>query len=221
MKTVNTTWNLVAALLIVLLANGIARADSTSTLHGADESPALTGKGVHFAAGFIGHRLDLQDDAYDALYEAGVDLSREGLGMELLGGYRFGPRLSLNLRIATSSHDTGRADLEAGLGLAMFEMLAHLRPGERVQPFLSGGLGGGGLVLSPDKGDDVTLEGAAFAAGGGVDVLISDRWTLGFAYRAAIIDYETATIDLPGSAPVTFRGTGLAHEFGFRWDFRI
>lgn len=118
--------------------------------------------------------------------------------MELLAGHRFGPRLSLNLRLATSTHDTGRADLEAGLGLGMLEVLAHLRPGERVQPFLSGRLGGG-LVLSPNKGDDVTLEGAAFAAAGGVDVLLSDRWTLGFAYRAAVIDYETATIDLPGS----------------------
>lgn len=219
MKNTNTIWNLMAAAVILLLANGIARADGPARIGLAE--PALDGRGVHLAAGFIGHRLDLQDDAYDALYKAGVDLARDGLGMELLAGYRFGPRLSLNLRLATSTHDTGRADLEAGFGLGMLEVLAHLRPGDRVQPFLSGGLGGGGIVLSPDHGEDVTLEGAAFAAGGGVDVLLSDRWTLGFAYRAAVIDYEAGTIDLPGSAPVTFRGAGLAHEFGFRWDFRI
>lgn len=227
MKTGNTIGNLVAAIAIVLLANGIARADGADPgtngaeprMHSAE--PLLDGKGVHLAVGFIGRRLDLQDDAYDALYKAGVDLASEGLGVEFLAGYRFGPRLSLNLRLASSTHDTGRSDLDAGFGLGILEVAAHMRPGERVQPFLSGGLGGGGIVLSPQEGDDVTLEGAAFTAGGGVDVLLSDRWTLGFAYRAAVIDYESATIDLPGSAPVTFRGAGLAHEFGFRWDFRI
>ena len=152
------------AILVALCTPGDA---SASTL-----GPEQNGKGVHLAVGFVGHRLDLQDRAYDALYDVGIDLARDGAGLELLAGYRFGPRLSLNLRLTSSEHDTGREDVKAGFGLAFLEVMAHMRPGERVQPYFTGGLGGGGIVLDPDEGDQVTLEGGAMTAGAGIDVLL-------------------------------------------------
>jgi len=198
---------ILASVAALFAATSIARADAE--------------RGFHLSLGSTGHHLELESSAEETLAKAGIKLGTNGVGGELIAGYRFGPNLSLDLRIAGSELDSGAYGVDAGYGSATLQLVGFLRPGEKVQPYVVGGIGGAGIVLDGGDFDEESLEGSIVSLGVGVDVWASQRWVLGFDYRGSTIDLEATTIERSDAPDLAFDGNGISHEIGFRWGFRF
>lgn len=188
----------------------------------ADDARSLSGFSA--SLGFTGTHLSLQESATDLLEAGGIDLSADGVGLALQLKQELGANFALGLRFA-SSHHAGEDDGtgEVHFGQAMLEMMATLYRGNKTAPYLIGGIGGVGLDLIDTPFEDATLNAGAVTLGGGVDVDLSRRWALGFAYRLTSFqfDRETLVSRRAGEPDRVFDGAGLAHDLSFRWSFRF
>ncbi len=101
----------------------------------------------------------------------------EGGGFFL--GRRFGHRFLLDLQVIGGQHEVdGDAETMTGFwGLLNGTIL--FRHQHRLQPFLRGGIGGGGWSLDyPDGGGSIYSLGTGALAGGGLQVRLGGRWSL-------------------------------------------
>ncbi|HPF70074.1 MAG TPA: hypothetical protein PLQ13_05330 [Candidatus Krumholzibacteria bacterium] len=132
---------------------------------------------------------------------AAVD--HRGSGGGLLLGRRFGDRFLLGLQFAVDAHDMeGIAQKAYGIEMLVTgTVLFHERG--TWQPFLRGGLGGGGLALEHPDDDGTTVSiGTAAVAGGGLQVRLSSRFSLEWEAVAVFTNFLEVH-DNPDGAPDT------------------
>lgn len=208
---------ILAAILLAAAGTLIATPQPADAIDVVPSAVAVR-SGPFASVGFVGTHLQLERRARERLAAAGIDLSSSGIGAELQAGYAFNDHIALELRLLASELATGRYDVAASFGQVLLELVGRLRAEGRVRPFLAGGIGGSAIVLDGGSLDQEALEAAALSAGGGVDVHVSRHWALAFDYRVSVHDFEPHTLAGP-VATVAFDGSGLAHDFGFRWSF--
>jgi len=147
-------------------------------------------KGFYLGLRFAASGLGVDDDG-----ESGFFVKDDGGGVQLFTGYSFNPVFSLQLELGVASHETSVQAIDAGFG--SFAILAHYRfaPGKNFRPFIKGGLGGYGLVLT-DNQTEVRVEGGGAPIGGGFDFFFSRHFSLGVDFTYNIITYNKVTVDL-------------------------
>jgi len=197
--------------LIILAVSTVGSANAT-----------IRDRGFYLSLGSVGVHFDLEDAARADLAEAGVALGSNGNGGELLAGYRFGKYVSLGVRITGTELDTGHRDVDGGLGMFVFEVKGHLRPGQAIQPYVTGGTGGAAIFLDGGgfDGEDA-LEASLMNLGTGVDVNFAKHWTVSFDYRTSVMDFDRTVIPVDYRPHVAFDGSGFAHLMGFRATYRF
>ncbi len=154
----------------------------------------------HFGLQGVGTRRD----RYDVFGVPGVPpgvVDERGRGAGFLLGYRFGDRFLLELQVTYAAHQIADSEAKMADAEALITGTVLFRQRETLQPFLRGGFGGAGevLTLGPDGGSLNAL-GAAAIAGGGLQVRLSSRFSLElevvatFANFLEVRDLSTAGI---------------------------
>jgi len=166
----------------------VAAAMSLAAPAGAQEEGRDRGfyLGLRFAASGLG----VDDDG-----ASGFFVKDDGGGVQLFTGYSFNPVFSLQLELGVAGHETSVQAIDAAFGSVA--LLAHYRfaPGRDFRPYIKGGLGGYGLVLT-DNQAEVRIEGGGVPIGGGFDFFFSRHFSLGVDFTYNIITYNKVTVDL-------------------------
>lgn len=118
-------------------------------------------------------------DVFDreGLPPAGVAESGRGGGLFI--GRRFGDRFLAQLLVSYARHDIEGTTDKLGDVEALLTGTVLFGPERTLQPFLRGGIGGGGQVLESGAGDgNVIAFGPAAVAGGGAQLRLGGRVSL-------------------------------------------
>jgi hypothetical protein len=126
-------------------------------------------RGFYLGMRFASSALGVDDNG-----ESGFFIKEGGGGVQLFTGYSFNPVFSLQLE----------------LGVAY-----RFAPGKDFRPYIKGGLGGYGLVLT-DNQSEVRIDGGGVPLGGGFDFFFSRHFSLGVDFTYNIITYNKVTVDL-------------------------
>lgn len=136
-----------------------------------------------------------------------VSSSGGGGGIQL--GYRFGGRFLLGLQLTTLEFEfTDSTDKMRDI-TALFTGTVLFRERDTMQPFLRGGLGGGGVVLTEPGGYTVAL-GTAVSAGGGLQVRLSSRFSIEIELAADFRNFQEVQ-DRPDGGPDTDWSVRTSH----------
>ncbi len=192
--------------------------------------------GLVVSLGPGGGRLVLPDHTAEALAAEGVPLESGGLGVELGLGWAFESRFDVGLRLAGSGSGSDSEDgvdpRRPTLGQMLVEATAHLRPGARVNPQLTGGFGGAIVGFGENPDEDRSLEAAFLSVGAGVEVQWTRHWGMAFGYRYSMLEFGRQLVILPGdpgttgtaaapTAPLEVAGDAALHHLGFSWVYRM
>ncbi|MBK6736218.1 MAG: hypothetical protein IPG61_19550 [bacterium] len=129
-------------------------------------------------------------DVFDqpGLPPAGVDSRGKGGGMAI--GRRFGDRFLAQVQFAIARHDIDDMDEQLIDIEVLLTGTVLFRPLRTFQPFLRGGLGGGGQALElPGNGGQVVAVGPVAIAGGGAQIRLGDRFSLEIETVATFTDF--------------------------------
>ena len=147
----------------------------------------------------VSSTIGANEDAADLL----IDETAPGAGLQI--GYLFTPNFQLRLFAASAEHETSDPDVKIRFGGGTLDAVYLFRAGQKVRPYVFGGLGG--FSLESQQADLLyEAEGPGMALGGGVHVMLSRKVSLHGALRYEAINWDkvTATYDGPGgSASVT------------------
>jgi opacity protein-like surface antigen len=206
-----------------MIAVGFALAALVAAPAARADDAVVSGTGFRATLGPATSRLVLPARTASELAAAGVPLESHGLGMELSLAWAFSPRFTLGLSVLGTNADDGDEPRSPMLVEALIEATTHLRPGERIDPFLTGGLGGAGIGFGEDPDDGQTIEAAVLSLGGGVDVRLSRHWGMSFTYRYAVLDIDRQTVTLPDApaVPLEVSGDAEAHHLSVSCGFRL
>jgi hypothetical protein len=107
------------------------------------------------------------------------EVSNRGHGGGGVIGCRFGDRFLLQGQISVAAHDLAGSAAEVLDIEALLTGTVLFRPRSTLQPFLRGGVGGGGELLELTAGgDDLFAFGTTAVAGGGLQVRLGSRVSL-------------------------------------------
>ncbi|MDO9695468.1 MAG: outer membrane beta-barrel protein [Candidatus Latescibacteria bacterium] len=169
----------------------------------AAAAPAVAAdwEGGRWLLGFdiVSSTVGANEDANDLFIEE----TAPGAGMQI--GYLFTPNFQLRLFVAAAEHETSDPDVKILFGGGTLDAVYLFRAGQKVRPYVFGGLGG--FSLESQQADLLyEAEGPGMALGGGVHVMLGRKVSLHGALRYEAINWDkvTATYDGPGgSASVT------------------
>lgn len=117
-------------------------------------------------------------------------VAAHGRGGGLVVGRRFGDRFLAQLLVAYARHDIEGTAARIGDVEALLTGTVLFGPTRKLQPFLRGGIGGGGLAFEPAVGGGAVFAfGPAAIAGGGLQVRFGDRVSLEFEAAATVTDF--------------------------------
>lgn len=129
-------------------------------------------------------------DVFDQPGLPPVGAASRGKGVGLAIGRRFGDRFLGQVQVAFARHDIADIDEDLIDLEVLFTGTVLFRPTRTVQPFLRGGLGGGGQALDlADDGGQVIAVGAAAVAGGGAQIRLGGRVSLEIETVATFTDF--------------------------------
>lgn len=117
------------------------------------------------------------------------EVSSSGGGGGIHLGYRFGGRFLLGLQVTNLEFDITDSSDKIRDITGLFTGTVLFRERDTLQPFLRGGLGGGGVVLVEPGGYTVVL-GTAVAAGGGLQVRVSSRFSFEIELAADFRNFQ-------------------------------
>jgi hypothetical protein len=140
------------------------------------------------------------------------EVSSSGGGGGIHLGYRFGGRFLLGLQLTTLEFDIIDSSDKIRDITALFTGTVLFRERDTLQPFLRGGLGGGGVVLDEPGGYTVVL-GTAVAAGGGLQVRVSSRFSFEVELAADFRNFQEVQ-DRPDGGPDTDWSVRTSHIGG-------
>ncbi len=195
------------ALLLALAAPGTA-----------DATPG--GRGFHIDLGFGATRLDLGHRIEDSLYRNGIRFDDEAPGGMFSIGYGFSRNLRMDLVLAGYELDTGHRDVYAEYGEARLELVSRLSRRGPVQPYVAGGIGSAILGIGPDNDDVDEVQGSLMSFGGGVELILSRHWSLGFDYRYGLSSFDREKIDLPNGY-TEIDGNASSQTWGLRFQLGL
>lgn len=113
-----------------------------------------------------------------------------GRGAGLVVGRRFGGRVLAQLQLTYAQHEIAGSGELLGDVEALATGTVLFGPTRTVQPFLRGGIGGGGQVIQlEDDGGNVMSFGTAAIAGGGAQVRLGSRVSLEFEGVATFTNF--------------------------------
>lgn len=113
-----------------------------------------------------------------------------GRGAGMVVGRRFGDRMLAQLQFAYAQHDLAGSTDKLGDVEVLVTGTVLFGPTRTVQPFLRGGIGGGGQVIQfADDGGNVVSFGTAAIAGGGAQVRLGGRVSLDFEGVATFTNF--------------------------------
>ncbi len=180
----STAGPLFALLLLLLPVTSQAGSGSLRWLVGLD--------GLH-------ERIDDRSDTVVA-----VDDGQDSGALQV--GLRVGPSLLVRLYSSGADHRTNAGDADLRLEFAVVEAVVLLRDGQRLRPYLCGGVGGG---RASSRRDVLEYEatGPAVSAGAGAFWDFARRWAVHGAVRIVAVNWEQerAVVHLPD-------GTDLVSE---------
>ena len=172
-------------LLTLVIALGLAAAAGAEVPGAATPSPRRWHVGLQ-TVGSWQSRFDVFDR--DDLPPAPI--AAHGRGGGFLVGRRFGDRVLAQLQLVFAEHDLADADTTYGDVAVLATGTVLFRTGRTLQPFLRGGIGGGGQTCQlPDDGGSVIAFGPAAVAGGGAHIVLGGRVSLEFEAVATFTDF--------------------------------
>lgn len=173
--------------------------------------------GFYTALEFGSVAYSLDDKVEDRLGELGLNLSDEGNGGGLAVGYLFDRDFALELGFTGRDLSTGDPAIDAALVQLNVEVIAPLKPGMRVSPYVAGQLGATVIGFQGDRVQDRAFVGASMGLGGGVGVQLSDHFGLDFSYRASVVDFKEESLEVDGGTEtIDLEGSGRIHSWGMR-----
>ncbi|MCP4545001.1 MAG: porin family protein [bacterium] len=172
--------------------------------------------------GITGGIASLQEEGQGTVLE--TDGDEATMGLDLTFGYNFNPRLSLELAIVGSPHDTNIENIEVQQGLFSIGLRYHLVESGAIRPYVYGGLSavGSEIVLKDDDDEELEVAGIGGTFGGGVRLAVSPRFQLDLGLKHTIINYEETDIvvgDEYDGGPVDQTGANTSLSFGMRFLF--
>lgn len=179
-----------ARLLMIafLAALGLSAAAPAHSAAAGDGEPARMRRwhvGVMSTASWRG-RFDVFDR--EGLPPGPVEATGRGGG--LVVGRRFGDRFLAQLLVAYAVHDVEGSAARLGDAEALLTGTVLFGPTRTLQPFLRGGIGGGGQAFEPAAGGGAVFAfGPAAIAGGGMLVRAGDRVSLELEAVATVTDF--------------------------------
>ena len=143
-----------------------------------------TGAAQRWMVGIDGlhERIDDRDDATVA-----VDTGEDSGAFQV--GYRLSPTLLLRLYTTGADHATDAGDSDLRVTTGMLELAVLLRRGHRLRPYLCGGVGGARVSSRRDV-LEYEADGAAVSLGTGLWWRFARRWSVHYALRAVLINWE-------------------------------
>ncbi|MFH2053406.1 MAG: hypothetical protein ABIK96_13155 [bacterium] len=185
---------LVASVLLLCLGPGAGQAcpDATAAPAAGDGTPRLRNWHVGLQAVTTWRN---RFDVFGLADQPRGSVGASGWGGGLFFGRRFGDRFLLDLHTTVAKHGIRHRPTDGtGAGIHDVEFLVTgtvlFRETRTLQPFLRGGIGGGGEVLSlADDSGDLFAFGTAAQAGGGVQIRLSDRVSLEMEAAATFTNF--------------------------------
>ena len=200
-----------ASLILVLVACGIGNAQTTTPPEESKEFLSAR-PGFYFGAAGTGTELTLDLDDASFFEGLGFEVAPEGSGGELFLGWAFGRGLALETLFTNTLHETGRQDIDANLIRVQLNAIAPILRSGRIQPYLTGGIGGSALYFNGPGIVDTFVSGTMINLGVGVDLHLMPHLALTTAYRYEVFNFKEKTVETPDlSTTVDFRGTATAN----------
>lgn len=157
-------------IVAVLGLAGAARAD--------EAAPAVKLRKWHVGLQSVGSWRS-RFDTFDRAELPPGAVKAYGRGAGLMVGRRFGDRVLAQLQLAYAQHDIAGSEDKLGDVEALVTGTVLFGPTRTVQPFLRGGIGGGGQVIQLDAdGGSVLAFGTEAIAGGGAQIRLGSRVSL-------------------------------------------
>lgn len=186
-------------LLMIVAALGLAVAAPARSATDGDVGPVRLRRwhvGVESTASWRG-RFDVFDR--EGLPPGAVEATGRGGGLAV--GRRFGDRFLAQLLVAYARHDVEGTTARIGDVEVLLTGTVLFGPTRTLQPFLRGGLGGGGQAFEPEAGGGAVFAfGPAAIAGGGLHVRAGDRVSLEFEAVATVTDFLQVEDDTDDAA---------------------
>ncbi|MDO9171797.1 MAG: outer membrane beta-barrel protein [bacterium] len=129
-----------------------------------------------------------------------IEETAPGAGLQI--GYLFTPNFQVRLFAAAAEHETSDPDVKIRVGGGTFDAVYLFRAGQKVRPYVFGGLGG--FTVESQQADLLyKAEGPGMALGGGVHVMLSRKVSLHGALRYEAINWDKVTATYEGSGGST------------------
>jgi opacity protein-like surface antigen len=149
-----------------------------------------------------------------------------GGGINLILGYGFTESFALYVSVSSAGHDTSQESVRAFYSTGTLEAAYRFLPGERVRPYLLGGLGGANVRIETDDYDS-EISGGVAVLQGGVLIGLSRHLLLDAGIRLDLINWNRArlTRELPSGntiqleSPVDDSGSAGKLLLGLAWQF--
>lgn len=161
--------------------------------------PGEARPGWTLAAGTQLTHLKLDDPPADSFSNTNTGFYEYGAGGFLQVGYAFSRAFELQLRLAATEHSTAQSPETFSFYRVQMDALVALKTTGTVRPYLAGGLGSGGIVFRRDDRNADGLTGSTVEMGGGTEVFLSRRWSLGLDYRFGVQRYRTEVVEIDGA----------------------
>lgn len=197
---------LVLASAVALSAAPIAAQSSTG--------PTSTTKGW-----FVGFQLGSASTESEELFFTDESYAGGGAGVHF--GYGFTPRFALAFDLTGSSLDVEGEDVAMG----HFDILgryAFTGPTRRWVPFLEAGFSGRAIgqenaEFETGETGDLTVSGAGFTYGGGLQYYMNPRWAIGAGIKFTNGEYSQIKVDNVTVDGFEIDGTSTRFNIGITW----